>query len=165
VTGAALPFLPVLLLGIGATLTLDLWALLLRQAFGVAPSNFCLVGRWLRYMPEGTFTHPSISSAPGKSAECAVGWIAHYMIGIAFATAFVAFAGTDWLQHPKPIPAIGFGVVTVMAPFLLMQPAFGLGLAASRTSNPTRARLRTLMNHTVFGAGLYLFGWLASWSL
>ena len=164
-TGAALPFLPVLLLGIGATLTFDLWALLLRQAVGVAPSNFCLVGRWLRYMPEGIFTHRNIVSAPQKSGECAVGWIAHYMIGILFAMAFLRFAGTGWLQHPTPIPALVFGVVTVAAPFLIMQPAFGLGLAASRTSKPTQVRLRSLMNHAVFGIGLYLSGTLVSWLL
>ena len=40
----------------------------------------------------------------------------------------------------------------------IMQPALGLGIAASKTSKPMQARLRTLINHTVFGIGLYLFG-------
>jgi hypothetical protein len=87
------------------------------------------------------------------------------MIGIAFAAVFVIFVGNRWLQRPTPVPAIGFGVVTVLAPFLILQPALGLGLAASRTSNPALARLRSLMNHTVFGAGLYLFGVLVGWLL
>ena len=42
-------------MGLGATLTFDLWGLFLKQAFKITPSNICLVGRWLRYMPEGIF--------------------------------------------------------------------------------------------------------------
>jgi hypothetical protein len=37
-----------------------------------------------------------------------------------------------------------------------MHPSFGLGLAASKAPNPTQARLRSLMNHAAFGAGLYV---------
>ncbi|MBA3260744.1 MAG: DUF2938 family protein [Gemmatimonadales bacterium] len=33
---------------------------------------------------------------------------------------------------------------------------FGLGIAASRTPNPTQARLKSLVTHTVFGVGLYV---------
>jgi hypothetical protein len=152
-------------IGLGATLTFDLWALFLKYAFKITPSNICLVGRWLRYMPEGTFKHSKIAAAPQKSAECTIGWIAHYMIGITFAIVFVAIVGNNWLQHPTLIPAIIFGVVTVLAPFFIMQPSFGLGLAASMTSNPTQARLRSLMNHTAFGIGLYLFALLVNWML
>lgn len=152
-------------MGLGATLTFDLWVFFLRHAFNIPASNICLVGRWLRYMPEGIFKHSNLSSAPPKSAECVIGWAAHYLIGILFAAAFVASAGNGWLQRPILISAIVFGVVTVLAPFLIMQPLFGLGIAASKTSNPLQARLRSLVNHMVFGLGLYLFGWLAYWLL
>lgn len=156
----ALFFLHALLMGVGATLTFDLWGLFLKYAFKIPPSNLCLVGRWLRYMPEGIFTHANITVSPKKRAECAVGWLAHYTIGVTFALAFVAFAGKNWLQHPTLLPALLFGVVTVLAPFFIMQPSFGLGFAASKTSNPTQARFRSLMNHMAFGLGLYFFGWL-----
>ncbi|MBL8079874.1 MAG: DUF2938 domain-containing protein [Anaerolineales bacterium] len=158
----ALSSVSAIILGLGATLTFDLWALFLKYAFKVTPSNFCLIGRWILYMPEGIFKHSNIASAPEKNAECTVGWIAHYTIGVIFASIFVAIVGDNWLQHPALIPAIIFGVVTVLMPLFIMQPAFGLGVAASKTAKPTQARLRSLMNHTVFGTGLYLFGWLAS---
>jgi hypothetical protein len=151
-----------ILMGLGATLTFDLWGLFLKQVFKITPSNICLVGRWLRYMPAGIFTHANIASIPPKQAECTIGWMAHYTIGIAFASAFVAVAGSSWLQHPTLIPAIVFGLATVLAPFFIMQPSMGLGFAASKTSHPTQARLRSLLNHTAFGVGLYLFGVLAS---
>ena len=158
----ALSLISAILMGLGATLTFDLWGLFLKRAFQIAPSNICLVGRWLRYMPAGIFRHSNIGSTPQKSAECTVGWMAHYVIGMTFATVFVAVAGPDWLQHPTPLLAIVFGIVTVLAPFFIMQPSMGLGFAASKTSQPTQARLRSLLNHTAFGVGLYLFGVLAS---
>ena len=161
----ALSLVSAILIGLGATFTFDLWAQFLKYAVKITPSNICLVGRWLRYMPEGTFRHSNISSSPQKSGECAVGWIAHYMIGITFAIAFVVLAGSSWLQHPTLIPALVFGVFTVLAPFFIMQPSLGLGFAASKTSNPTQARIRSLMNHTAFGVGLYLFALLVNWLL
>jgi len=158
-------FMSTIIIGLGATLTFDLWALFLKYAFKITPSNICLVGRWLLYMPEGIFKHENIASAPRKRAECAVGWIAHYMIGLTFAIIFVAIVGNNWLQEPTPVPAIVFGIVTVVAPYFIMQPSLGFGFAASKTSNPAQARFRSLMNHTAFGVGLYLFGLLANWFL
>ena len=149
-----------IIMGLGATLTFDLWALFLKFVFKITPSNICLVGRWLLYMPEGIFKHPNIMTSKPKSSECIVGWIAHYLFGITFAIVFVVLAGSSWLQRPTLIPAIVFGVATVSAPFFIMQPSFGLGFAASKTSSPTQARLRSLMNHTAFGCGLYLFALL-----
>ena len=151
--------LSIIIIGLGATLTFDLWAQLLKLAFQITPSNICFVGRWIRYMPEGTFRHAKIAAAPAKSAECVVGWIAHYLIGISFATAFVIIVGTAWLEQPRLLPALGFGIVTVIAPFFIMQPSFGLGIAASRTPHPAQARIRSVMNHLAFGVGLYLFAW------
>jgi hypothetical protein len=161
----ALSLISAILIGLGATLTFDLSGLFLKLVFQIPQSNICLVGRWLRYMPEGTFKHSNIGSSPQKSAECTVGWVAHYTIGITFAVIFVALGDNNWLQHPTPVPAIVFGIVTVLAPFSIMQPLFGLGFAASKTSNPAQARLRSLMNHTAFGVGVYLFALLANWLL
>jgi hypothetical protein len=149
-------------IGLGATLTFDLWGILLKRAFKVAPANICLVGRWLRHMAEGTFRHANITTAPRKRAECGVGWLAHYLIGVTFAITFMALAGQKWLEKPTLIPALLFGAVTVLAPFFIMQPALGFGLAAAATANPGQARARTLANHTAFGVGLYLFGLLVS---
>ena len=155
-----LPIISAVLMGIGATLTFDLWGLFLKYAFRIPPSNICLVGRWLRYMPAGVFRHANIAASPRKSAECLVGWVSHYLIGVTFAGIFVGLMGSRWLEHPVSAPAIAFGVATFLAPFLIMQPSFGFGVAASKSANPTQARIRTLMNHVAFGVGLYVFGWL-----
>lgn len=142
--------------GIGATLVMDLWNLFLKRAFGIASLNYCLLGRWLRHMTGGTFRHASIAAAPRKSLECTVGTIAHYTIGVVFALVLVLLTSGDWLARPTLLPALLYGIATVVFPFFLMQPSFGLGIAASKTPNPTQARLKSLMTHTVFGVGLYV---------
>jgi hypothetical protein len=141
--------------GIGATLVMDLWGILLKRVFNIPAPNYCLVGRWLGHMGNGVFKHASIAAAARKPAECALGWVAHYTIGVLFAFA-LALAMPGWLQSPTLVPALIFGLVTVVFPFFVMHPAFGLGVAASRTPDPMQARLRSLMNHAVFGLGLYL---------
>ena len=142
--------------GLGATLVMDFWGIFLKHTFNIPPPNYCFVGRWLRYMPEGIFRHSSIGAAPQKPAECAAGWIAHYAIGVIFALALVLLASPQWLQEPTVLPAMILGLATVAIPFFVMQPSIGLGIAASKTPNPTQARLRSLMNHAVFGLGLYI---------
>jgi cytochrome b561 len=142
--------------GLAATLFMDVWALFLRRAFSIPSANYCLVGRWLRHMPQGTFTHASIAAAPQKRYECTVGWIAHYVIGAVYALVLVAFVSGSWLVRPTLLPAMLFGIGSVLAPYLIMQPSFGLGIAASRTPNPPQARMRSLMAHSVFGIGLYV---------
>lgn len=147
-------------MGLGATLTFDLGTLFLKYAFKITPSNICLVGRWVLYMPEGIFRHANIGATPPKRGECTAGWVTHYLIGITLAIVFVTLMGNGWLQQPTLMPALLFGIGTVGAPFLIMQPAFGLGVAASKAPNPNQARLRSVLNHTAFGIGLYWFGWL-----
>ena len=149
-------FLGAVAVGLGATLFMDGWALLLKRAFSIPSANYCLVGRWLRYMPEGKFVHASIAAASPKRSECAVGWLAHYVIGVVYALVLVALVSGSWLARPTFLPAMLFGVGSVLAPYLIMQPAFGLGVAASRTPQPTQARLRSLSAHTAFGVGLYV---------
>ena len=154
--------LAAILVGTGATLLLDLWSLFLQWAFKVPFPNLCLLGRWLRHMPEGKFVHANIASATRKRSECTVGWIAHYAIGAAFALVFVALAPGGWLARPTLLPALLFGLGTVLFPYLVLQPAYGLGVAASKTPNPTAFRLKSLMSHGVFGLGLYLSAIAAS---
>jgi hypothetical protein len=142
--------------GLGATFVLDLWAILLKQAFKIPLPNFCLVGSWLLHMTSGTIRHANITAATQKPAECMTGWIAHYTIGVLFALGLVVLATPQWLLAPTLMPALMFGIVTVGFPFFVLHPAFGLGIAASKTPDPLQARLRSLMSHAVFGIGLYV---------
>lgn len=142
--------------GLGASLIMDLWNLFLRRAFGIPSLNYCLLGRWLCHMPRGTFRHANIAAAPRSSGECAVGWVAHYTIGVVFALGFVALMSETWLAQPTLLPALLYGIATVMIPFFVMQPSLGLGIAAAKTARPRQARLKSMATHAVFGIGMYL---------
>lgn len=144
-----------LLTGLGATLAVDAWALLRRRLFGLPLPDYRLLGRWLAHMPRGRFVHAPMAAAPPMRGERLLGWSAHYGIGIAFAALLPLGWGVGWLQSPRLGPALVVGIGTVAAPFLLMQPGMGLGIAASRTTRPNRARLHSLATHAVFGLGLY----------
>jgi len=144
-----------ILVGLGATLIMDLWALFLKHSFNILSLNYCFVGRWFCHMPTGTFRHANIVAATQKQFECTVGWVSHYLIGAGFALVLVILA-PSWLERPTLLPALLLGIGTVTIPFLIMQPSFGFGVAAAKTPNPTQMRLRSLMTHAVFGIGLYL---------
>ncbi len=152
-------------IGIGATLLMDLWNLLLKRAFGIPSLNYCLLGRWVGHVAGGTLRHASIAAAEPKRHECAVGWVSHYSIGVVFALIFVALVSADWLARPTLLPALLYGLATVVFPFFIMQPSLGLGVASSRTPRPAQARLKSLMTHSVFGVGLYLSALCVSYIL
>jgi len=143
-------------IGVGASLLMDAWNLFLKRAFGIPSLNYCLLGRWLLHMPEGTFFHSSIAAAPPRRFECAVGWFAHYMIGVVLALVFLVLAPGDWLARPTVLPALLYGIGTVAFPLFVLQPSLGLGIASSKTPKPVKARLKSLVTHVVFGVGLYL---------
>lgn len=146
-------------IGAGATLAMDVWALVRRRVFGVPALDYALVGRWLAWLPRGRVVHTPIAVTPPARGESVTGWAAHYLIGIAFAAVLVALCGTAWLSSPTPVPAMIIGVGSVVAPFFILQPALGAGIAARRTPRPWAARMHSVVTHAVFGAGLYASAW------
>ena len=149
--------------GTGATAFIDLWALLRKRWLGVPPPNYGLVGRWLAWLPRGRFVHRPIGATPPIAAERLIGWMAHYLIGIAFASTLLLGWGMDWARQPTLAPALMVGLVSVAAPFLLMQPGMGSGVAARLTPRPGLARVHSLITHGLFGVGLYLSAELHLW--
>ena len=75
-------------IGLGATLLIDLWALVLQRVFGVQSLNYCFLGRWVLHIPAGRFAHENIAKSPAKPHECTMGWVVHYSIGATFAAVF-----------------------------------------------------------------------------
>ncbi|MDZ4047690.1 MAG: DUF2938 family protein [Pseudoxanthomonas sp.] len=151
----------VILVGIGATAVLDLWLLLLGR-MGLPTLNFSFLGRWVGHGLRGRFAHAAIARATPIRRELALGWITHYAIGIGFAALLVGWQGEAWTRQPTLWPALLVGVGTVLAPLFLMQPAMGARIASSRTATPARNVIRSVVNHAVFGLGLYLAALLAA---
>jgi hypothetical protein len=148
--------LRVMLIGAGGTAVTDLWAALRKRLLDVPPPNYAMVGRWIAHLARGRFRHDAIATAAPVVREAAIGWCAHYAIGIGFAFLLPSLFGAHWIRQPTLLPALLVGVGTVLAPFLVMQPAMGAGFAASRTPRPGAARLQSVVNHLVFGLGLFV---------
>jgi hypothetical protein len=155
----------ILLVGAGATAATDLWAIARKRLLDIPPPDYGLVGRWLAHMARGRFRHDRISAAPPVRGERLTGWTAHYLIGITFAALVPGIWGLAWLRDPTIGPALAVGLGTVAAPFLVMQPGMGAGIAARRTPRPAAARLQSLITHAVFGLGLYASGRAGSFLL
>ena len=149
-------WLDALAIGVGATAVMDVWAVALKRYWCIPSLNLAMVGRWLGHLPRGTFTHVNIAQAAPVRDEAVLGWTVHYLIGVLFAAVLLALVGDQWVQAPTFAPALLAGLVSVAAPFCILQPGMGAGLAASKTPHPAAARLRSLMAHAAFGIGLYL---------
>jgi hypothetical protein len=153
--------LRILMIGVGATLVMDAWLLLLKKT-GQPTMNFALFGRWVGHLTHGAWSHPGIAKSPPITGEAALGWSAHYAIGLVFAAALLLIAGPDWARAPTFLPALITGLITVLAPLLILQPAMGAGIASSKTPTPMLNCMRSIVTHSVFGVGLYLAALLSA---
>ena len=152
----------VVLIGVGATAMMDAWLYLLKR-LKVPTLNFALVGRWFGHALCGRWKHAAIARAEPIKGELALGWLIHYGVGIAFAGVLVSIFGMAWARNPSLVPALLVGAGTVVAPLFVMQPAMGSGVASSKTDAPVRNSFRSVVNHTVFGAGLYVAAAMSNW--
>jgi hypothetical protein len=148
--------------GIGATMVTDLWCVVRQRALAVPFPNYAFVGRWVGHMARGQFVHDSIAAAAPVHVEKAIGWATHYLIGVAFAFLLPALWGAGWIRRPTLGAALLVGLFTVIAPFFVMQPAMGAGIAASRTPRPAAARIHSLVMHAIFAIGLYIVALIVS---
>lgn len=143
-------------IGAGATLVMDTWLILRKRVFGVPVLNYGLLGRWVAHIPRGLFMHDDIARAKAVRGERVIGWCVHYAIGISFAALLIALWGMVWIYQPTLGPALMVGIVTVLAPLFILQPAMGLGIAGSKAPKPNLNRFRSLVTHFIYGLGLYL---------
>jgi hypothetical protein len=143
------------ILGVGATIVMDLWLVILSRIPGESLPDWAPVGRWFWHLPRGRVFHDSIALAEPYDGELALGWTCHYLVGILYGVILAVIMGPTWLAHPTFLPAWVFAIVTIAAGWFLLQPGLGLGWAAAKTANPTKVRLLGLVAHSFFGIGLY----------
>ncbi|MGY6648712.1 DUF2938 domain-containing protein [Wenyingzhuangia sp. IMCC45574] len=147
--------LQITVIGIGATIIMDIYAYILKL-FKITSLDYCIVGRWIGYMTKGKFTHTLIIKTAPYPYEKTIGWTAHYSIGIIFSFLLIGLFGRTWLSTPTMLPSLIIGLSTTIAPFLIMQPAFGFGIAGSKFPKPGIIRLKSIIAHLVYGLGLYI---------
>ncbi|WP_408035087.1 DUF2938 domain-containing protein [Tenacibaculum aestuarii] len=147
--------LKIIIIGIGATLIMDIWAYLL-SLFNIKSLDYRFVGRWLGHLTKGKFKHDKIFNTEPHPNELIIGWFTHYLIGISFTFLLFFIYGKNWFQAPTILPALVIGITTIVAPFFIMQPSFGFGIAASKLPNANIARFKSLVTHAIYGLGIYI---------
>ncbi len=145
-----------IVMGLVATIVMDIWALVLRQFAGMPLPNWAMVGRWAGHLPSGKVFHDDIGTAAPVQNELALGWAVHYGVGIIYGIFFALIAGAAWLAEPTFLPVWIYALLTIAAGWFLLQPGMGLGVALSKTPNPSKGRLFGLIAHTWFGIGLWI---------
>ncbi len=142
-------------MGLGGTIAMDIWALALNRLAGMPLPNWGNVGRWVAHLGRGQVFHDSIAQAAPVSGEKAIGWAFHYAVGVIYGIAFAVMAGAGWAAAPTFVPVWIFALLTISAGWFLLQPGMGLGWALSRTPTPWKGRAFGLIAHTWFGLGMW----------
>lgn len=143
------------IIGIGGTIALDVWANVLQRVTGSPATNWAMVGRWLGHMPKGKFRRDNMGAVVPVSGEALLGWAFHYAIGIGYGLLLIAFCGSAWLAAPTVTPPIVLSLVLLVAPYFVMMPGLGFGIAGSKTPKPAVTRIKSVLAHTMFGLGMY----------
>jgi DUF2938 family protein len=112
-----------------------------------------IIGRWFGYMLRGRFSHASIVQEPRLSGELPIGLAVHYLIGIIFTITFGVLVLALHLTSTI-LPAIAFGLATVVFPWFLMLPSQGLGIMGRNVPPPAHVARMSLYTHLVFGLAL-----------
>lgn len=150
--------LKILVSGAIATAALDISVLTVRALPGFPVTNWGKVGRWLTRLPFGEFVLRNPGDIQPNLAERSIGWTFHYAIGIVYAALYIGAVSVSGLEEPTLVSGIVFGLATIVAPWLIFQPAMGVGMFARLAPRPNLVRLHNLCMHTLFGVALFA-GW------
>jgi hypothetical protein len=88
------------LIGVGATIVMDLWALLLKP-LGVPSLNLAFLGRWIGHLPRGQWTHESIAKASPIKGELRMGGL--LTIQLELPSRHFYSPCTDWSGHESQL--------------------------------------------------------------
>ena len=125
------------LIGVIATIGMDIWAAIAKHVFRLPTADWAMVGRWFGHMPRAAFIHHPISAAAPIPNELIIGWIGHYVTGVVYGLAYLYIVQVLLSSSPSLVSALVFGLVTLVAPWLIMQPAMGAGVFATQTPRPS----------------------------
>jgi len=146
----------VLLAGAVPTLVMDILGVVASRLRLTAPLAPQLLGRWFVSVARAHPFHDDIARAAAARHELAIALPVHYAIG-AVLTAFYVW-GTSRLGWPARDPwlAMAFGLCTNVLPWLLMFPAMGYGFFGSHGPAGTKMFISSLVNHALFGLGIWI---------
>lgn len=151
-------FVEMILLGIWATLFMDILAKILSKFNIIHPTiKPHIIGRWALYMVRGKFVHADINKTPELGNEKSAALIAHYLIGIILAGIYLFIGSKMPTIGNQPWTPLIFGIATTLLPWFWLYPSIGLGIMASNARERSSYIVTSLVNHTDFGLGFLIW--------
>jgi hypothetical protein len=141
--------------GIAATVTMDVLSIVARRAGLVVGADGKWVGRWYLGMARGKFAHTNIAASPELAAEGRTALIGHYLIGIILAIVYVAGAPALGLNPGSIAVAVGYGLATCVFPWFMVYPALGFGAFGRQGPSELKLTVSSVWNHLFYGLGLW----------
>jgi len=144
------------LLGIIATVTMDVLSVAAIKLRLIAPLPPHLIGRWFASVARGQVLHGDIAQVSPIQHEMAVAVPVHYAIGVTLALTYLLACSTLGLSPRSPVTALVFALCTNLLPWLLMFPAMGYGWFGAHGPTGTRLFASSFLTHCFYGLGLWL---------
>ena len=144
----------VLIIGIGATIIMDLWGIAL-ALISHSSYEWSTAGRMIGYLLRGEWLwHDGIMRA-ALPHENILGWITHYTIGILYALFYVIFCNDGFHQKADFLKSLSFAWFLMIFPLGMLAPITGNGFFNLETHTPLINLIHTFFSHSCFGIGLW----------
>ena len=151
------PNIRLVLIGIIATLTMDVLSGGAIKLQLISPLPPRLIGRWFASVARGQAFHHDIGQVTPVNYEMAIALPVHYAIGVTLALVYWLATSALGLNPRNPFTALSFGLTTNVLPWLVMFPAMGYGWFGAHGPPGTRLFVSSLITIVsmgwVFGLG------------
>ena len=149
--------LHILFVGIFSCLVMDLWQRLVKLTYGINPSDWGIVGKWLiMLILKRKIYNPNIEKEKSYENELIIGWIFHYFIGILYSLVFFIMMYYFGIFKATFYYGLIFGLITVIIPWFIFLPILGKGVLASKTPRPFLICSLSVWSHVAIGTAIGL---------
>jgi hypothetical protein len=146
----------IILIGIIATLIMDIGGALLRTTKITAGAPPELTGKWIHSVFKGNMFVQDIRTSPGEPVALGRFLAYHYIIGILLAALFCSAVLLLKIQPVAWWLPLLYGIGTTIIPALLMFPGMGFGILGLQGPAEYLLLRTALLNHLFYGLGLML---------
>jgi len=145
-----------LLTGIIATIIFDIFQFSLSYAYNIDKSKWHLIGRYFFELKDKKYFREDIINDNEIKNEIYYGYLAHYIIGSIFGIIYVTL-NILIFNEASLLLALIIGFITILGAWCILMPfAFNIGFFASKKMEQKQILTQNIINHFIFGIGLYI---------
>lgn len=143
--------------GIFSTFLMDLVSSRLRQKGWIQGISPKMLGKWVLGLARGHLCLENPFESKESTYELKVAVLSHYLIGAVLGSMYIISLGKLNITEKVQTFAFTFGLFTNVFPWFILFPALGFGIFGLRGPKEMRLFRTSLFNHSIYGAGLFLF--------